>query len=300
MTMTASPVSTTLDEPVIPRRHPGRWAAAALLTFVMVWLVTFVATTDAFRLDVVWDYLFAPTILNGVIITIYLTLAGVAIGLLLGIPLAICRLSENPVLAAFATGYIWLFRGTPVLVQLLFWFFLGTVLPKLALGIPFTDIEFWSAPTNSVITQLGAAILGLGLNEAAYMAETVRGGIQAVDRGQSEAAKALGMTDRMLMRRIILPQAARVAIPPLGNQVITLLKVTSMVVVIGLPDLLTSAQIIYSRNFLQIPLLIVASLWYLLLTSILTYFQGRIERKLANRPGGVAQPAPTEQEPGHV
>lgn len=279
-------------EPVVPRRHPGRWVAAGVILLILAMIVQFFLTTEALRLDLVGRYLFDSTILSGVLLTIELTVLAMVIGIVLGIPLAVFRLSKNPVLQGFSSAWIWVFRGTPILVQLLFWFFLGTILPRLSLGIPFTDVTFWSTPTNQIITQLGAAVLGLGLNEAAYTAETIRAGIQAVPKGQVEAAKALGMTEGQSLTRIVLPQAARVAIPPLGNQVISMLKLTSMVVVIGLPDLLTSAQIIYSRNFQQIPLLIVASIWYLLLTTVLTMIQSRIEKRLAYRPVGAAAPKP--------
>jgi polar amino acid transport system permease protein len=279
---------------VVPRKHPGRWIAAIGLLGLLAWVVQFAVTNPALQLHVVGQYLFAPVILAGVLLTIELTVLATVIGVLLGVLLAVCRLSDNPVLRAFATSYIWIFRGTPVLVQLLFWYFLGTILPQISIGIPLTDVTFWSAPTNVVITQFTAAVLGLGLNEAAYMAETIRGGIQAVPNGQIEAARALGISERDKLIRIVLPQAARVAIPPMGNQIITLLKLTSMVVVIGLPELLTSAQIIYSRTFQQIPLLIVASLWYLVLTTLLTYIQSRIERRLAHRPAGQSRPAPTK------
>lgn len=286
-----------VPEPIIPRRHPGRWVAAALILLLLAMFVEFVVTNQAIRLDIVGKYLFDSTILSGVLLTIELTLLATVIGLVLGVPLAVFRLSKNPVLQAFSSAWIWVFRGTPILVQLLFWFFLGTIIPRMSLGVPFTDITFWSTPTNQIITQLGAAVLGLGLNEAAYTAETIRAGIQAVPKGQVEAARALGMPEGKSLVRIVLPQAARVAIPPLGNQVISMLKLTSMVVVIGLPELLTSAQLIYSRTFQQIPLLIVASIWYLVLTTVLTIIQSQIEKRLAYRPTGIAatKPAPTQE-----
>jgi polar amino acid transport system permease protein len=197
------------------------------------------------------------------------------------------RLSDNPVFRAVAGAYVWVFRGTPILVQLLFWFFLGTVLPTITLGIPFgPDLASW--PTNAVITQFSAAILGLGLNEAAYMAEIVRAGIGSVDSGQSEAAEALGMGPATTYRRVILPQAARLILPPTANQTISMLKLTSLVLVIGLPELTTTAQIIYGRNLQQIPLLIVASIWYLVLTTILTIVQSRLEKRMSR---GVGRPA---------
>jgi polar amino acid transport system permease protein len=211
--------------------------------------------------------------------TVKLTVVAMLVGIVLGTVLAIMRLSDNPVLRGLAGGYIWLFRGTPILVQLLFWFFLGTVMPDVTVGIPFGP-EFTIGETSTVITPFMAAILGLGLNEAAYMAEIVRAGIGAVDKGQPEAAHALGMSPFTTYRRVILPQAARVVVPPTSNQVISMLKLTSLVLVIGLADLLTTAQLIYGRNFEQIALLIVASFWYLVLTTILTFGQSRLERRL--------------------
>ena len=174
--------------------------------------------------------------------------------------------------------YIWLFRGTPLIAQLLFWNFLAALYPRLSLGIPFGP-EFVSFDTNQLINQFTACLLGLGLNEAAYMAEIVRGGMQSVDHGQSEAAGALGMSRAQTLRRIVLPQAMRVIVPPTGNETISMLKTTSLVVVIGYFELMTSVQRIYSVNFQTIPLLIVAALWYLALTSVLSIGQGFVERR---------------------
>ncbi|MGN9840441.1 amino acid ABC transporter permease [Nonomuraea sp. H19] len=266
-------------EPIVPLRRTGRWAAAAVLAVLAAMAVSFVVTTPALRLDLVAGYLFEKSIMRGLLLTVELTVLAMLVGLVLGTALAIMRLSGNPLLRWVAAAYVWLFRGTPILVQLLFWFFLGAVMPRVSLGIPFGP-EFFSAPVNVLITPFTAAILGLGLNEAAYMAEIVRAGIGSVDRGQREAAEALGMRPALVYRRVILPQAARVIVPPTANETISMLKLTSLVLVIGLPDLLTSAQLIYGRNFQQIPLLIVASLWYLVLTTLLTFAQSRLERRL--------------------
>lgn len=268
------------EEPIVRLRHPGRWVAGAVLVVLGAMLVNFVVTTDKLRLDLVVGYLFERSILKGLLVTIELTVVAMLVGVVLGTLLAIMRLSDNPLLRAVGGGYVALFRGTPILVQLLFWFFLGTVLPQLSLGIPFGP-EFFSVSTNTVITQFAAAILGLGLNEAAYMAEIVRAGIGSVDRGQTEAAQALGMSPALTYRRIVLPQAARVIVPPTANELISMLKLTSLCLVIGLPELTTTAQLIYGRNFQQIPLLIVASIWYLFLTSVLTVIQARVERRMS-------------------
>lgn len=276
------------DEPIVRLRHPGRWVTAAILVVLAAMLVHFVATSPKLRLDLVAGYLFERSILRGLLLTLELTVVAMLVGVVLGTALAIMRLSDNPLLRAVSAGYVWLFRGTPILVQLLFWFFLGTVLPQISIGIPFGP-SFASVPTNTLITQFTAAILGLGLNEAAYMAEIVRAGIGSVDRGQTEAAHALGMSPRITYRRIVLPQAARLIVPPAANETISMLKLTSLVLVIGLPELMTTAQLIYGRNFQQIPLLIVASIWYLVLTTVLTLAQTRIERRMSRGMGAVTR-----------
>ena len=268
------------DEPIIRLRHPGRWVAAALLVVLAAMFVNFVFTSPRLRLDLVAGYLFERSILQGLLVTLELTVVAMLVGVVLGTVLAVMRLSENPLLRGAATAYVGLFRGTPILVQLLFWFFLGTVLPQISFGIPFGP-SFASVPTNTLITQFTAAILGLGLNEAAYMAEIVRAGIGSVDRGQTEAAQALGMSPLTTYRRVVLPQAGRLIVPPTANEAISMLKLTSLCLVIGLPELTTTAQLIYGRNFQQIPLLIVASIWYLVLTTLLTIVQTRIERRMS-------------------
>ena len=211
--MTAPPESAAAvadtphaDEPIVRLRHPGRWVAAALLVVLAAMFVNFVFTSPRLRLDLVAGYLFERSILQGLLVTLELTVVAMLVGVVLGTVIAVMRLSENPLLRGAATAYVGLFRGTPILVQLLFWFFLGTVLPQISLGIPFGP-SFASVPTNTLITQFTAAILGLGLNEAAYMAEIVRAGIGSVDRGQTEAAQALGMSPLTTYRRVVLPQA---------------------------------------------------------------------------------------------
>jgi len=194
--------------------------------------------------------------------------------------LAVMRLSQNPLLSGASWIYIWFFRGTPVLVQLLVWFNLAFLYPRVSIGVPFGP-SFASANANDLITPLLAAILGLGLNEGAYMAEIVRAGILSVEFGQSEAAQALGMTRAVTLRRIILPQAMRVIIPPTGNETISMLKTSSLASVITVTELLYAVQLIYSVNFKTIPLLIVASIWYLIVTSLLTVGQYYIERHFA-------------------
>jgi polar amino acid transport system permease protein len=276
---TAPPVTPHADEPIVRLRHPWRWVAVIVIGLYLAEALWFFATSDAMRWDIVRGYLFEESIMRGVWMTVKLTVVAMLVGICLGTVLAIMRLSDNPVLRGLAGGYIWLFRGTPIVVQLLFWFFLGTVMPDVTIGIPFGP-DLLIGETSDVITPFMAAILGLGLNEAAYMAEIVRAGIGAVDKGQTEAAQALGMSPTTTYRRVVLPQAARVVVPPTANQVISMLKLTSLVLVLGLADLMTTAQLIYGRNFEQIALLIVASFWYLVLTTVLTLGQGWLERRL--------------------
>ena len=275
-----TPAAAHADEPIVRLRHPWRWVAVAVLAVYAAVLAKFLVTSPELRWNLVGGYIFEASILKGLVMTLKLTVVSMVVGVVLGAILAVMRLSENPVFRYVAGGYIWLFRGTPILVQLLFWFFLGTVLPRIGLGIPFGP-DFVSWDTNTLITPFAAAILGLGLNEAAYMAEIVRAGIGSVDKGQSEAAEALGMGPLTTYRRVVLPQAARMIVPPTANQTISMLKLTSLTLVIGLPELTTTAQLIYGRNFQQIPLLIVASIWYLVLTTILTIIQIRLEKRMS-------------------
>jgi polar amino acid transport system permease protein len=211
-------------------------------------------------------------------ITIILTVTAMAIGIILGLIIAVMRQSENWVLSSVAGVYIWFFRATPALVQLIFWFNLAALFPHLSFGIPFGP-SFVSGDANKFITPLIAANLGLGLCEAAFMAEIMRGGLLSVDAGQLEAAHALGMSRLKALRHVVLPQAMRVIIPPTGNETIGMLKYTSLASVISVTELLESAQIIYQRTFQPIPLLIVASIWYLAMTSALTIGQRYLERK---------------------
>jgi len=275
-----TPAVAHADEPIVRLRHPWRWVAVAVLAVYAAVLVKFLVASPELRWDLVGGYIFEASILKGLLMTLKLTVVSMIVGVVLGAILAVMRLSDNPVFRYVAGGYVWLFRGTPILVQLLFWFFLGTVLPRIGLGIPFGP-DFVSWDTNDLITPFAAAILGLGLNEAAYMAEIVRAGIGSVDKGQSEAAEALGMSPLTTYRRVVLPQAARLIVPPMANQTISMLKLTSLTLVIGLPELTTTAQLIYGRNFQQIPLLIVASIWYLVLTTILTIIQARLEKRMS-------------------
>jgi polar amino acid transport system permease protein len=265
------------DIRAVPVRRPGRWVAAAIVLVVAVALVRSVATNPRFGWSVVGNYLFDQRILEGLQVTIELTVIAMAIGIVLGVLLAVMRLSPNPLVSGASWLYIWFFRGTPVLVQLLFWYNVGALYPKLALGIPFGP-TFVHADANSLITPFRAAILGLGLNEGAYMAEIVRAGMISVDDGQGDAAQSLGMTRLQTMRRIVLPQAMRVIIPPTGNETISMLKTSSLASVITVTELLYSAEQIFSVNYKTIQLLIVASVWYIVCTSVLYVGQYYLER----------------------
>jgi polar amino acid transport system permease protein len=261
----------------VPVRHPGRWVAAALVMVFGVALVRSAATNPRFEWGLVGHYFFTSQVVDGLVVTLELTVISMVIGIALGAVLAVMRLSPNPLVSGASWLYVWFFRGTPVLVQLLFWNFISALYPKISLGIPFGP-QFVHADANSLITPFVAAILGLGLNEAAYMAEIVRGGIISVEEGQTDAAQALGMTRLQTMRRIVLPQAMKVIIPPTGNETISMLKTSALVSVIAYKELLYSVQLIYAVNFKQIPLLIVASLWYLIVTTVLSIGQYYVER----------------------
>ena len=242
-----------------------------------VTVINSIATNPRFEWGLVQQYFFSSQVLHGLRITLELTVIAMAIGIVLGVVLAVMRLSLNPLVSSASWFYIWLFRGTPVLVQLLFWQFISALYPSISLGIPFGP-TLVHGDANTLITPFTAAILGLGLNEGAYMAEIVRAGIISVDEGQTDAAQALGMSRLQTMRRIVLPQAMRVIIPPTGNETISMLKTSSLVSVIAYAELLYSVQLIYSVNFKQIPLLLVASIWYLIFTSLLSIGQYYIER----------------------
>lgn len=264
----------------VPLRHPWRWVAAVLVVLILAGVVDTFITAPYLRWSVVGQYLFDDRILEACVVTLYLTAIAMAVGVTLGVLLAVMRLSPNRVMSSVSWLYIWFFRGTPVLVQLFFWFSIADILPYLSIGIPFTHVMV-QASTNTLITPLLAAILGLGLNEAAYMAEIVRAGIISVDHGQTEAAQALGMRRPQVMRRIVLPQAMRVIVPPTGNETISMLKTTSLAYIVTLHELFFVSQEISFFNYRVIEMLIVASIWYLVMSSILTVFQYYIERHFA-------------------
>lgn len=265
------------DIRAVPVRRPGRWVAAAIVLIVALALVRSVVDNPRFEWGIVGEYVFDGRILHGLRVTIELTAIAMGIGIVLGVLLAVMRLSPNWLVSGASSFYIWFFRGTPVLVQLLFWYNIAALYPKIGLGVPFGP-SLIHADANSLITPFTAAILGLGLNEGAYMAEIVRAGIISVDPGQADAAQSLGMTRLQTMRRIVLPQAMRVIIPPTGNETISMLKTSSLASVIVVTELLYAGQLIYSVNFKTIPLLITVSIWYIVCTSVLYVGQYYLER----------------------
>jgi polar amino acid transport system permease protein len=259
---------------VVPLRHYGRWVSGVIVLVLVALLIRAFAAADI-DYGVTIEYFTARPIHIGVWHTFELTVLSMANALLLGVIVAVMRQSANPVLRWVAAGFAWLFRGIPLLVQLLIWFNLSLVFDTLT--IP----GLFSVPMNDVMTPFVAALIGLSINESAYISEIVRGGILSVDNGQREAAAAIGMSRGKTMRRIVLPQALRVIVPPLGNEFISLLKFSSLAYTISYGELLLSANKIYTANFLVVELLFTASLWYLLLTTVFTVLQQRLERRLS-------------------
>lgn len=267
---------TLIDAKPVPR--PGRWISAVIVAIFALLLAKGFITNDNYQWDVVGKWLFSKTIVSGVVYTLILTVIAMIIGTILAITFAIMRQSINPVLRWVATAYIWFFRGTPIYTQLIFWSLLPTLYPQIELGIPFAP-PFISFDTATYFTPFWMAFVGLGLNEGAYLAEIIRAGLLSVDKGQWEAATALGMPRSMIFRRIILPQAMRVIVPPIGNETISMLKTTSLVSAIPFTLELTFVASTKGQSLFQpVPLLIAAALWYLFITSILMWIQAHIER----------------------
>lgn len=262
----------------VPIRHWGRWIASVVILYIFIALIYSLARNRSLQWDVVGTWIFKDLVLRGIARTLEFTFIAMAIGMAGGTLLAVMRLSKNYVLSGLAWLYIWFFRGTPVFVQILIWGNFGILYPKVFLGLPFTGLAFGGWQTSRIIGGFVASILALGLNEAAYAAELVRAGIISVDRGQTEAAESLGMSFPLTMRRIVLPQAMRVIIPTMGNETISMLKTTALVSVIAGHELMTNITIAYSQNFKIMPLLIVACIWYIFFTTLLTIGQHYLER----------------------
>ncbi|MFF9148203.1 amino acid ABC transporter permease [Streptomyces sp. NPDC055051] len=258
----------------VPVRHYGRWISAVVVVVLLGWLA-YAFSQGKIIWDTVWDKLFDTSIIDGLWNTIIISVASMALGLVLGILFAVMRLSKNPVTGAVAWLYIWFFRGTPVYVQLLVWFNLSLIFEYINLG------PLYKNETVDVMTPFMVALLGLGLNEGAYMAEIVRAGIQSVDEGQTEAAHALGMSQTKTMRRVVLPQAMRVIVPPTGNEFINMLKTSSLVSAVQYTELLRASSNIGSTSSAVMEMLFVASIWYLALTSVFSVGQYYLERRFA-------------------
>ncbi|MEZ0165296.1 amino acid ABC transporter permease [Kineococcus sp. LSe6-4] len=262
---------------VLPARHPWRWVATAVVAVLAAMAVNALVTNPAWEWPTVGQFLFSATILESMWLTVRLTLVGTAIGLVLGTVLALMRMSHNPLLKAVSFTYISVFRSVPLILQLLFWYNLAILYTVIGFGIPFGP-QFWTFPTQDLVGPLTAAFLGLGLHQAAYFAEIVRSGFLAVDPGQREAAAALGIPRVRQFWRIQLPQALRIIVPTTGNEVIGLLKGTSVVYVMALPELFYQVQVVYNRTGRVIPLLLVAAVWYVVLTTVLSVLQWLVER----------------------
>lgn len=261
---------------IVKHRHWGRWFSALIVLLLLSLVATSMVNNPRFEWDVVAQNLTEESILAGVLMTIELTVISVVFGFAGGTLLALMRLSSNPVLVSVSWAYTWFFRAVPMLVQLFLWYNIAALYPQLSLSLPLVG-EVWSAETNEIISPFSAAVLALVIHQSAYAAEIIRAGIQSVGQGQLEAAKALGYRPGQIFRQTVLPQAMRTILPPAGNEVIGQLKTTAVVSVIALQDVLYSAQIIYQRTYEVIPLLLVATLWYLVMTSVLSVFQHYIE-----------------------
>ncbi|MDT9696357.1 amino acid ABC transporter permease [Streptomyces sp. P17] len=259
----------------IPVRHYGRWVSGVIVLALLALLINAFATAEKIQWSAVGDYVFDSTVLAGAGRTLLISILAMIMGVVLGVILAVMRMSKNPVTSSVAWLYIWIFRGTPVYVQLLIWFNLALVFETLNLGPIYKD------EMVQVMTPFMAALLGLGLNEAAYMAEICRAGLMAVDEGQTEASHALGMSHAKTLRRIVIPQAMRVIVPPTGNEFINMLKTSSLVYVVTYNELLRATSTIGSTSYAVMELLFVASIWYLVMTSVFSVFQYYLERHYA-------------------
>ncbi|MFE5837142.1 amino acid ABC transporter permease [Arthrobacter sp. NPDC056493] len=279
----------------VPVRHPGRWISAVVILGALAVFAQSLVTNPNFRWDIVATYILDVKVVQGVGWTLLLTVASMILAIVLAIILAFMRQSDNPVFRWSSWAWVWFFRGTPVYTQLIFWGLVSVLYPKIAAGVPFGP-QLFSLDTSTVITALVAAILGLGLNESAYLAEIFRAGLKSVDSGQMEAAEALGMAKTKIMWRIILPQAMRVIVPPTGNETIGMLKTTSLVLAVPFTlDLTFATNNLANRTYLPVPLLIVAAIWYLVITSVLMVGQHYIEayygKGVDNRVPAVVNPA---------
>jgi len=287
----------------VPVRHPWRWVIAGVLLILAAMLIHTLVfsqtqqpnqTGSRFGWSVVGHYLFSTLIMKGVLLTIELTVVSMAAGVILGVMIAVMRLSRSRLISGTAWIYVWFFRGTPVLIQILFFYFIASLYPHVTIGLPFGP-AFFTLNMNAIVTAFFAGALALSLNEGAYMSEIVRAGIISVDEGQVEAAHSLGMTKAKSLRLIVLPQAMRLIIPPTGNETISMLKTTSLVSVISVAEITFAAQQIYAQNYKEIQLLIVASIWYLTMTTVLSIGQYYLERHYARGSSRALPPTPLQR-----
>ncbi|RII43058.1 amino acid ABC transporter permease [Galactobacter valiniphilus] len=299
-----APSSTSPDTaraalPVVRRKHVGRWVTAALLTFLAAQFLFSLATNPRYEWGVFAEYFFAPVVLSGLGLALLLTVLGTILGFALGTVLAVLRLSPSPLLSAPAWAFVWFFRSVPLVVLILVFYNLGYLYPTLGLGTPFTT-DYWLVEfqTTLTITAFAAALIGISLHEAAYASEIIRGGILSVDAGQLEASAALGLPATVRFFRIVLPQAARAILPNAFNLVIGLIKGTSVVFVVALPEIFYTVQVIYNRNGRVIPLLLVACVWYALITTLLSIAQYYVERRFAHGTSRVLPPTPLQRVRG--
>ena len=275
-----SPATSPTAIDAVPLRHPWRWVAAVVIVILVSLFLYGAASNDAYRWQIFAKYVFNERVLAvGLVNTLQLTVYSMVLAIALGVLLAVMRLSPNPIFKAVSWVYLWIFRGTPIYVQLVFWGLVPTIYQNIQLGVPFGP-TFFAVNLQALSIPFLLAILGLALNEAAYMAEIIRAGISSVPEGQLEASTALGMSWGMAMRRTVLPQAMRVIIPPTGNEVISMLKTTSLVTAVPFTlDLYgIASREIAAREFEPVPLLLVAAFWYLVVTSILMVGQYYLER----------------------
>lgn len=290
-----TPPRTPYDDiPVVPARHPWRWVATAGVAVLLAMITSSLVTNERWEWDYVAQYLTWPSVLEGLWGTLRLTLVATVVGFGLGTVLALMRLSRSPLLQAVSWGYTWVFRSVPVILQLLLWYNLAYLYPTIGFGIPFGP-SFAEVPTLDIVGKFGAAILGLGLSQAAYSSEIVRAGILSVDQGQHEAAAALGIPRARQQWRIVLPQAMRTIVPTSVNEIIGLAKGTSVVFVLAYGELFYTVQVIYGRNQRVLPLLLVAAIWYLIITTVLTVVQYYVERHYAKGALRTLPPTPLQR-----
>ncbi|MER6523767.1 amino acid ABC transporter permease [Streptomyces sp. NPDC001508] len=279
---------------IVPVRYPGRWVAVAVALVLVAQLVHALATNPGLEWVTFRQYFFDPSVLHGVWLTIELTFYAALAGFAGGIALAFMRLSPNPLLRVTAYGYVWVVRSVPLLVQVLFWFNISYLYSRLSIGVPFGP-EFFSFSTTNLVSSVSAAVIALSVNEAAFASEIVRAGVLSVSQGQLEAAAALGIPKRRQLVRIVLPQAMRTIAPNAANQLISLFKNTSIVSVMAIMELFYTVQVIYGRTSRVVPMLLVATAWYVLLTTLLSIFQYYVERRYAKGTARALPPTPIER-----